>query len=174
MRYGAVEGFGRWNAKERNFWRSFRSPIRRSSIDDDHGHDRTERRTIRTVQANDTLFPGARQTFRLRRDVGDLDGARTDKEIMYGITGLPADMAGPTHLNHYERAHRSVENRLHRVRNVTFQEDHSQLGTGTAPGALAGFRNLAISAMRLADRANIAHARRDLLDHDAAFAVYNI
>ncbi|WP_177245398.1 ISAs1 family transposase [Streptosporangium canum] len=141
-----------------------------TAIDDDHGHGRTERRTIRTAQAGDTLFPGARQAFRLRRDVGDLDGIWTGKEIVYGITGL----AGPAHLNHYEQARWGVENRLHWVRDVTFREDHSQVRTGTAPRALAGFRNLAISTMRLADRANIAHARRDLLDRDAAFAVYNI
>ncbi|MFI6458790.1 ISAs1 family transposase [Streptosporangium amethystogenes] len=145
-----------------------------TAIDDDHGHDRTERRTIRTAEADDTLFPGARQAFRLRRDVGDLDGVWTSKEIVYGITSLPAEAAGPAHLNHYERAHWSVENRLHWVRDVTFREDHSQLRTGTAPRALAGFRNLAISTMRLADRANIAHARRDLLDHGDAFAVYTI
>lgn len=145
-----------------------------TAIDDDHGHDRTERRTIRTAQADDTLFPGARQAFRLRRDVGDLDGAWTGKEIVYGITSLPAEAAGPAHLNHYERAHWGVENRLHWVRDVTFQEDRSQVRTGTAPRALASFRNLAISTMRLADRANIAHARRDLLDRSAAFAVYNI
>ncbi|MEV4186606.1 hypothetical protein AB0J28_34790 [Streptosporangium canum] len=57
---------------------------------------------------------------------------------------------------------------------MTFREDHSQLRTGTAPRALAGFRNLAISTMRLADRADIVRARRDLLDHQAAVAVYNI
>ncbi|MER6178537.1 hypothetical protein [Streptosporangium sp. NPDC001681] len=36
------------------------------------------------------------------------------------------------------------------------------------------FHNLAISTVRLANRADIAHARRDLLDHNDAFAVYNI
>ncbi|MFC3823839.1 ISAs1 family transposase, partial [Planomonospora venezuelensis] len=77
-------------------------------------------------------------------------------------------------LNHYERAHWVVENRLHWVRDVTFREDASQLRTGTAPRALASFRNLAINTFRLAGRANIAHARRDLLDHDTAFAVYNL
>ncbi|MBG0815705.1 ISAs1 family transposase [Planomonospora sp. ID82291] len=142
--------------------------------DDDRGHGRRERRTLRTAPADDALFPGARQAFRLRRDVGDLDGTWTGKEIVFGITSLPADLAGPAHLNHYERAHWGVENRLNWVRDVTFREDHSQLRTGSAPRALAGFRNLAISTIRLAGRANIAHARRDLLDHDAAFAVYNI
>jgi hypothetical protein len=47
-------------------------------------------------------------------------------------------------------------------------------GTGTAPRALASFRNLAISTIRLAGRANIAHARRDLHHHEDAFTTYNI
>ena len=42
------------------------------------------------------------------------------------------------------------------------------------PRALAAFRNLAISAVRLAGRANIAHARRDLHDHNDAFAALGI
>lgn len=88
------------------------------------------------------------------------------------MTSLPADLAGPTHLNHYERRRRTVDNRLHWVRDVTFHEDNSQVRTSTAPRALAGFRNLAISAFRLARRANIAHARRDLHEHNDAFTVY--
>ena len=114
------------------------------------------------------------QAFRLRRDTGDLDGIWTRKEIVYGITSLPADLAGPAQLNHYERRHWVVEDRLHWVRDVTFGEDASQLRTGTAPRALAALRNLAISALRLAGRANIAHARRDLHDHNDAFAALGI
>jgi hypothetical protein len=60
------------------------------------------------------------------------------------------------------------------VRDVSFHEDHSQLRTGTAPRALASFRNLTISAIRLAGRANIANARRDLHHRDDAFAVFAI
>jgi predicted transposase YbfD/YdcC len=145
-----------------------------STAEDDHGHARTERRTLRTAPADDTLFPGARQVFRLRRDAGGLDGAWTSKEIVFGVTSLPADLAGPEHLNFHERQHWSVENRLHWVRDVTFHEDSSQLRTGTAPRALASFRNLGINTFRLDGRANIAHARRDLLNHDDAFAVYGI
>jgi hypothetical protein len=67
-----------------------------------------------------------------------------------------------------------VENRLHWVRDVSFSEDCSQLRTGTAPRALATFRNLAISAFRLAGRANIAHARRDLHDRNDTFNTFQI
>jgi predicted transposase YbfD/YdcC len=143
-----------------------------TATETDRGHGRTERRTLRTAPADHTLFPGASQVFRLRRDTGDLDGEWTSKEIVFGVTSLPPDLAGPAHLNHYERFHWTVENKIHWVRDVTFREDNSQVRTGTAPRALASFRNLAISTIRLAGRANIAHARRDLLHHKDAFAVY--
>jgi predicted transposase YbfD/YdcC len=140
----------------------------------DRGHGRTERRSLRVAAAGDALFPGARQVLRLRRDTGGLDGVRTGKQIVYGVTSLPADLAGPEHLNHYAREHWCVENRLHWIRDVTFHEDNSQLRTGTAPRALATFRNLALNTCRLDARANIAHARRDLHDRADAFAVYGI
>jgi predicted transposase YbfD/YdcC len=145
-----------------------------TSSQDDRGHGRVERRTIRVAPTDDTLFPGAAQAFRLRRDTGGLDGVWEHKEIVYGITSLPADLASPAHLNYYERRHWVIENRLHWVRDVTFHEDGSQLRTGTAPRALATFRNLAISAFRLAGRANIAHARRDLHDRNDAFNTFQI
>jgi len=145
-----------------------------SAVDNDRGHGRVERRAIRTADADDALFPGARQVFRLRRDVGGLDGVWDTKEILYGITSLPAELAGPAQLNRYQRAHWTVENRLHWTRDVTFAEDKSHVRTGTAPRVLAGFRNLAINTFRLAGRANIAHARRDLHDHNAVFAAFGI
>ena len=57
---------------------------------------------------------------------------------------------------------------------MTFREDNSQLRTGTAPQAMASFRNLGLNACRLTGRANIAHARRDLHHRTDAFTVYNI
>ena len=145
-----------------------------TTSEDDRGHGRVERRTIRVAPADDALFPGAAQAFRLRRDTGGLDGAWDRKEIVYGITSMPAALAAPAHLNYYERRHWHVENRLHWVRDCTLHEDSSQLRTGTAPRALAAFRNLTISAFRLAGRANIAHARRDLHDQADAFNAFRI
>ncbi len=142
--------------------------------DIDRGHGRTEHRTLRVADCDDALFPAARQVFRLRRDTGGLDGVRTSKEIVYAITSLSAGLAPPAHLNHYTRRHWTVENRLRYVRDVTFREDASQLRTGTTPRAIATFRNLSVSAFRLAGRANIAHARRDLHDRADVFAVYGI
>jgi DDE_Tnp_1-associated/Transposase DDE domain len=55
-------------------------------IGTDRGHGRTEQRTTRTapVTAKCAIsFPHAAQVFRVRRDVGGLDGQRTRKEIAY-------------------------------------------------------------------------------------------
>jgi hypothetical protein len=67
----------------------------RTDIAADRGHGRTERRTIRVAPCDDSLFPGARQVFRLRRDTGGLDGVHTSKQIVYGIVSLNAQQAAP-------------------------------------------------------------------------------
>ncbi|MFC7647411.1 ISAs1 family transposase [Streptosporangium lutulentum] len=57
----------------------------------DRGHGRTETRTIRTAPAVDVGFPGAAQLFRILRYRGGLDGVRISKEVVFGLTSLPAD-----------------------------------------------------------------------------------
>ena len=81
-----------------------------TAIEDDRGHGRVERRTIRVAPADDALFPGARQR---RSGYAAMSAAWTAsgnrKEIVYGITSLPAGLAGPAHLNYYERRHWAKE-----------------------------------------------------------------
>jgi predicted transposase YbfD/YdcC len=130
----------------------------RMSSTTNRGHGRTEARTIRTAPAQGIDFPYAGQVFRLRRDRGGLDGVRTSKEIVYGITSLTPDQAGPTQIATYTREHWTIENRLHYVRDVTRGEDASQIRTGNAPRVMAGLRNLAVSALRQAGTTNVAKA----------------
>ena len=78
----------------------------------------------------------------------------------YGMTSLPADLAGPRHLAIYARQHWAIENREHYVREKTFGEDLQQVRTGSQPNAYATIRNLVTGAFRRAGFANIAHARR--------------
>jgi predicted transposase YbfD/YdcC len=54
----------------------------------------------------------------------------------------PAQLAGSI------RGHWSIENKVHRVRDVTYDEDPSQIRTGTGPQVTAALRNAAISALR--------------------------
>lgn len=124
------------------------------------GHGRREKRTIRTAPADGTGWPGAVQVLRIRRDTGPTHGPWDSKEIAYGITSLPASLAGPRHLAIYARNHWAIENREHYVRDVTFREDAQKARTGSQPNAHAGIRNLVIGAFRKKGHANIAAARR--------------
>jgi predicted transposase YbfD/YdcC len=82
------------------------------------GHGRKERRAIRTAPAAGIDWPGAAQVLRIRRDTGPTAGHWTAKEVAYGITSLPADLAGPRHLATYARQHWGIENREHYVRST--------------------------------------------------------
>lgn len=54
----------------------------------------------------------------------------------------------------------SVENQPHWVRDVSFDEDRSQVRTAPGPQVMAALRNLAITALRLSGTSNIAAALR--------------
>ena len=58
------------------------------------------------------------------------------------------------------RGHWRIENRVHWVRDVTFDEDRSQIRTEAAPQVMAGLRNLVIALVRRAVHTNVAAALR--------------
>jgi predicted transposase YbfD/YdcC len=62
------------------------------------------------------------------------------------------------------RGHWGIEDRLHWVRNLDFDEDRCQIRTASGPQTMASLRNLAITILRLTGATCIAalryHARR--------------
>jgi len=95
-------------------------------------------------------FPHAAQVFCLQRQVCELATGALRRETVYGITSLLPAQASPAQLLALVRAHWTIENRLHWVRDVTFDEDRSQIRRGAGPQVMATLRNLAISLLRLA------------------------
>jgi len=87
---------------------------------------------------------------------------RVRRDLVCGLTSRPPNRASPEELLAFARGHWSIENRLHWVRDVTFDEDRCRVRTGHAAQMLACLRNLAISLLRLAGARNIAAARREL------------
>jgi hypothetical protein len=77
-------------------------------------------------------------------------------ETSFCITSLAPDRAGPKQLADLVRGNWGVENRIHWVRDVTFDEDRSQVRVGNAPRLMATLRNLAIGVLRTAGHINIA------------------
>ncbi len=128
----------------------------------DKGHGRIETRTIRTsTLLNDYLdFPHTGQVFRIERTTTDLKGDHKSHDVAYGITSLTADEADPQRLLRLARGHWHIENSLFWVRDVTFDEDRSQIRTGSAPQAFAALRNLAINLFRLSGFTNMAATLR--------------
>jgi hypothetical protein len=126
----------------------------------DCGHGRTEIREITTTShVADIDFPGVFQAFRIRRETCDLyDNPIRKPETVYGITSRTAQQANPADLLAHNRGHWQIENREHYVRDHTYDEDRSQVRTGSAPQVMATMRNIAISLLRLAGWTNIKRA----------------
>jgi len=60
------------------------------------------------------------------------------------------------------RGHWGIENKSHYVRDVTFDEDRSQIRKKSGPRVMATLRNFVISILRLIRHQNIARALRDI------------
>jgi predicted transposase YbfD/YdcC len=126
-----------------------------SSVSTDHG--RRARRTIKAALAPAWIeFAAAAQVAQVRRTVTK-KGKKT-VEVVYLITS--DRMADPATLAAWVRGHWEIENKLHWVRDVTYQEDKSLVRTGDAPRVMASLRSLAISLLRLDGHTNIAAANR--------------
>lgn len=99
--------------------------------------------------------------FQLERRVSDLSGGNVRVEVVHGITSRPGTSpACAQALLALVRGHWTIENRLHWVRDVTFDEDKSQVRTRNGPRVMATLRNLAISILRLGGAEVIAKAVR--------------
>jgi predicted transposase YbfD/YdcC len=82
------------------------------------------------------------------------------REVSYLITSLPRQEANPRRLLKLIRGHWGIENRLHWVRDVTFDEDRCQIRSEAAPQVMSALRNLVIGLLRLGGASNIAAALR--------------
>lgn len=105
-------------------------------------------------------FPYLRQAIRIERRTTTLDGTPLRSDIAFGITSLWPAQASPARLLGLNRDHWGIENRLHWVRDVTFDEDRSQIRKRTGAHMMATLRNFAISLLRMAGATNIAAALR--------------
>ena len=125
----------------------------------ERSHGRTATRTIKAVEAPDRIgFPGARQVLQLRRTV--TRHSKRSVEVVYLICSQSMTQAPPATVARWIRGHWAIEDRLHYVRDVTYDEDRSRVRTGTGAEVMATLRNLAISLLRLNGSDNIAQATR--------------
>ena len=91
-------------------------------------------------------WPGAAQVARIER-TREI-GGKASTETTYIVTSLTVPEAGPERLLELSRGHWAIENRLHYVRDVTFNEDRCRVRSGAR--ALAAIRNLVLYLIRSA------------------------
>jgi predicted transposase YbfD/YdcC len=129
--------------------------------DDKPSHGRIETRTLKILTATRGIgFPYALQLVEIVRERVVISTGVRSVETVYAICSAPFEEAGPRQLAQWLRGHWGIENRVHYVRDVTYDEDRSTIRTDTAPQTMAGLRNTAINLHRLDGAVNIAEACR--------------
>jgi len=128
----------------------------------DMGHGRIERRFL---TSSDELkgysdWPGLHQVFELTREIVIKKTGELSRETVYGITSLTPEKASAKRLLDLVRNHWHIENKSHWVRDVTFDEDRSQVRCGNTPQVMSALRNTVIGLMRYSGITNIAMACR--------------
>ena len=118
------------------------------------GHGRIE---IRSAQSCELLsrslqswgFVNAKQVVRVER-VRRIKGVET-REVEYYLTSLGSTQATAFDLLSWIRKHWAIENQLHHVRDMTFDEDHCRVRKGNSAEVLAALRNVAIHLLHRVD-----------------------
>jgi predicted transposase YbfD/YdcC len=132
--------------------------LQKSSVQTlDMGHGRIEDRHL---TASDELsdysdWPGLEQVFQLTRRTTIKKTEKVREETVYGITSLTPQQADSARLLELVRCHWHIENMSHWVRDVTFDEDRSQVRCGNIPQVMAAIRNTVIGLMRWLGYTNI-------------------
>jgi predicted transposase YbfD/YdcC len=127
---------------------------------------RLEYRYLSSTDAlNDFLeWPHVQQVFRLQRVVQHPNG-RLTYQVVFGISSLSISVAPPQLLLVHSRDYWHIENRLHYVRDVTFQEDACRIRHRRRQRFLASLNNLVIGLIRQSDFDFIPQARRYFCYH---------
>jgi len=130
-------------------------------------HGRLEHRMLWTVDAGDLGpylaqefgWPAVQQVGWVRRRWRYLSETRwRGDETRLWLTNLPRSRAGPAELAHLLRGHWTIENPVHWVRDVSWQEDR---GHGRAVGVgLATLRNAVLNVLRRCGFAFMPDGRR--------------
>ena len=122
----------------------------------DKGHGRIERRRCAAVDLSGAEWDGyanlhgRRQAMRIEREI--LKTGKSSIEVTWSLTSLGTDRAGPEELLALVRNHWHIENRLHYVRDFTYDEDRCRAYVRHLPRNLACLTNVAIAIVRCSGR----------------------
>ncbi len=126
----------------------------------DKGHGRLEvRHLITSTELNDYLdWPGVAQVMMIERTWWER--GKKKQAVRYGITSLPAAVAGAQRLLTLVRGHWQIENGLHDIKDVTLGEDRSLIHKGHGPSNMAILRDTVVNVLHRAGWRTIAERLR--------------
>jgi predicted transposase YbfD/YdcC len=134
-----------------------------------HGGCCARRRLLASTElAGYVRFPGVAQVLAMERTVVHKRTGEVRREWAYAVTSLPPARAAPAQLLTLWREHWAIENKLHYVRDVTFDEDRASVWKDRIPQVMAALRNATIGLVRLSGQTNIAAACRHFAAQPAA------
>jgi predicted transposase YbfD/YdcC len=118
-------------------------------------HGRIEQRTIDVLPAEaagiEDEWPGVRQICRVTRSRQRKKGGVWQEpviEIAYLVTSLSGATAHPQQLLDFNRSHWSIENNLHRNKDVTLGEDACTNRKDHAPENISSLNNVTLSILK--------------------------
>lgn len=115
-------------------------------------------------------FPHVERVFAIERTRIINSTGKRSHERELGITSLTEGKADNKALLDIIRGHWTIENRLHYVRDMAFDEDRSQIRKGNGPRVMAIIRNIVISILRLLGIENVTESlRKNSLRHGRIF-----
>lgn len=125
------------------------------SLDRGHGRRDERRCLVASTDLNGYLdWPGVAQVFRLERTWRE--HGKRHRALHYGITSLTPTQADAARLLALRRGHWSIENQLHRHKDIAFGEDASLVHLGQGPTVLALLRDAALNLLHQAGIRQIA------------------
>jgi predicted transposase YbfD/YdcC len=143
----------------------------------DKGHGRSE---IRAIRASGKLkgyteFPHVERVFSIKRTrIINKTGEKTVVKELFA-TSLPKEKADDKMLLDIVRGHWTIENKVHYVRDMAFDEDRSQIRTDNGPRVMAIIRNLVMNILRMLGFTNITQClRENALDRSRVFIMLGI
>jgi len=120
----------------------------------DKGHGRLERRRCDVVDLTGAEWDGyaalhgRRQAIRVEREREVPRTGERSLEVTWCLTSLGPDRAGPEALLELVRNHWTIENRVHYVRDFTYDEDRCRAHVRNLPRNLSCLTNAAIAIVR--------------------------
>lgn len=123
-------------------------------------HGRLETRTLRSGNAHieDVDWPDVQQVVRRETERLEIKTGKYSREVSYGLISLPPHQAGAALIEQFWRGHWTIENQIHYVRDVTFNEDAGHAAQGNTAHVLATFRNALLMLFRTAKWRSIPDA----------------